>query len=108
MQLASTPPPSYLVTDLQAPSALASVAPRACIEWRAKALENLAHSAHIVGMAKPIRLLEVNISFSAPTRWKWSVFEGPVEITCGYETTRETAQIAGNSALFALLSIDRQ
>jgi hypothetical protein len=64
---------------------------------------------HISEMAKSTaRLLEVAVSSSAPTRWKWSVSEGPTEIACGYETSRETAQKEGDSALFALLSIDRR
>jgi hypothetical protein len=55
-----------------------------------------------------LRLLDVNVTcVVAPNRWKWAVSEGAVEIACGYETSRETAQIEGDSALFALLSIER-
>jgi hypothetical protein len=64
--------------------------------------------AHDVCMAKSkVRLLEVNVAAIEPTRWKWMVFEGEIEIACGFEPSRETAQIAGDSALFALLSIAR-
>jgi hypothetical protein len=64
---------------------------------------------HIDGMAKrpAVRLLEVNVTVVAPTRWKWNVSDGLVEIACGYETSRETAQVEGDSALFALISINR-
>jgi hypothetical protein len=63
----------------------------------------------ITAMSKsPVRLLDVAVISSAPTRWKWSVCEGPIEIACGYETSRETAQIAGDQALFELLSIGRR
>jgi hypothetical protein len=59
-------------------------------------------------MPKPnVRLLEVNVTPVEPTRWKWKISEGDVEIACGFETSRETAQIEGDSALFALLSIIR-
>jgi hypothetical protein len=50
-----------------------------------------------------VRLLDVAISSSTATRWKWSVCEGPTEIACGYETSREAAHKEGDSALFALL-----
>jgi hypothetical protein len=36
--------------------------------------------------------------------WKWQVCESQAEIKHGYERTRETAQIRGDSALFELLS----
>ncbi len=49
------------------------------------------------------RLLEVLLYSKEPTRWKWPVMDGPVEIVGGYETSRETAQIAGDSPLFELL-----
>jgi len=57
-------------------------------------------------MAKNIvpRLLEVTVSAFRPDLWKWQVCEGENEVSHGYETTRETAQIRGDSALFDLLS----
>jgi hypothetical protein len=59
-------------------------------------------------MAKSkVRLLEVNVTSIEPTRWKWIVSESDVEIVCGFETSRETAQIEGDSALFTLLSKGR-
>lgn len=58
-------------------------------------------------MEKPAaRLLEVFASLSAPLRWKWSDADGEVEIACGYETSRETAQVSGDDALFVLFFID--
>jgi hypothetical protein len=51
-----------------------------------------------------IRLLEVSVEALEPTRWKWRVSDrSATEIACGYETSRETAQAKGDSALFALL-----
>jgi hypothetical protein len=40
-----------------------------------------------------------------PTRWQWRVCEGEGDspIMSGYERSRETAQIEGDSALFLLL-----
>jgi len=57
--------------------------------------------------APAVRLLEVNVTAVTPTRWKWNVSDGTVEVACGYETSRESAQIEGDSALFALISISR-
>jgi hypothetical protein len=51
-----------------------------------------------------IRLLEVSVEPVEPTRWRWRVMHGTDEIACGYETSRETAQNVGDSALFELLS----
>ena len=51
-----------------------------------------------------IRLLEVSVECIEPTQWRWRVLHGTDEIACGYETSRETAQNAGDSALFELLS----
>lgn len=60
-------------------------------------------------MAKsPLRLLDVAVSQSGQGRWKWNVSDGTTEIAAGFETTREAAQTQGDSALFALLSINRQ
>lgn len=50
------------------------------------------------------RLLEVFVEAFEPDLWKWQVSESHAEIKYGYESTRETAQIRGDSALFALLS----
>ncbi len=55
-----------------------------------------------------VRLLEVAVTQAGKGRWKWNISEGVVEIASGYETTREAAQSEGDSALFALLSINRQ
>ncbi|QOZ36896.1 hypothetical protein XH92_39525 [Bradyrhizobium sp. CCBAU 53421] len=51
------------------------------------------------------RLLEVTVTPQAPTRWKWHVSEANVELAYGYATSRETAQIEGDDALFAMLSV---
>lgn len=70
---------------------------------------NCGTQAHIAVMAKsPIRLLDVAVSQSGQGRWKWNVSDGTTEIAAGFETTREAAQTQGDSALFALLSINRQ
>jgi hypothetical protein len=50
------------------------------------------------------RLLEVTVTPQEPTLWKWHVSEANVELVHGYATSRETAQINGDHALFALLS----
>jgi hypothetical protein len=42
-----------------------------------------------------------------PTLWKWHLSEHDHEIMHGYETSRETAQISGNTALFKSLSVGR-
>jgi len=51
------------------------------------------------------RLLEVRIIALKPDRWEWQVCEGDTPTTMGYATTRETAQIEGDSAQFFLLSV---
>jgi hypothetical protein len=50
------------------------------------------------------RMLEVSVAAIAPTQWEWRVSEGEAMVMSGYETSRETAQIEGDSALFFLLS----
>jgi hypothetical protein len=50
------------------------------------------------------RLLEVTVIPLEPTRWEWRVYEGDTPLMTGFETSRETAQIEGDSALFRLLS----
>ena len=59
-------------------------------------------------MVQPtIRPLEVSVTPLGPARWKWYVSEGDTEIACGFEGTREAAQIEGDCALFALLKVKR-
>jgi len=63
---------------------------------------------HVGKMAKEtrVRLLEVIVSAQKePTRWKWHVSEGGLELVHGYATSRETAQRDGDSVLFAMLSV---
>lgn len=54
-------------------------------------------------MTKP-RLLEVNVVPLKPERWQWQVCERDTVILSGIETSRETAQIEADGALFFLLS----
>jgi hypothetical protein len=57
-------------------------------------------------MTQPFRarLLEVTVTAQRPTLWKWEISERGLEVMFGFETSRETAQIQGDSALFMLLS----
>ena len=50
------------------------------------------------------RLLEVKVIPLDLTRWEWRVYEGDTPLMVGFETSRETAQIEGDRALFRLLS----
>jgi hypothetical protein len=50
------------------------------------------------------RLLEVTVIPLEPTRWEWRVYEGDTPLMVGFERSRETAQIEGDSALFRLVS----
>jgi len=52
-----------------------------------------------------IRLLNVDVSAHKPSLWKWTVSESDLEVAHGYATSRETAQIDGDNALFKLLSL---
>jgi hypothetical protein len=52
----------------------------------------------------PVGLLEVTVESIEPALWKWQVRDRCEEISFGYETSRETAQIHGDSELFRLLS----
>jgi hypothetical protein len=40
--------------------------------------------------------------------WEWRVYEGDTPLKAGFATSRETAQIDGDSALFRLLSAGQQ
>jgi len=51
------------------------------------------------------RLLDVTVIALEPTLWEWRVYEGDTPLMTGFETSRETAQIEGDSALFRLLSV---
>jgi hypothetical protein len=57
-------------------------------------------------MAQPFhaRLLEVTVTAQQPTLWKWVISERGLEVMFGFETSRETAQVQGDRALFMLLS----
>jgi hypothetical protein len=51
-----------------------------------------------------IRLLEVRVVPVKPNDWEWQVCEGETPIAIGFATSRESAQIEGDTALFKLLS----
>ena len=62
---------------------------------------------HVGKMAKQtrVRLLEVIVSAQKePTRWKWHVSEGGLELVHGYATAREPAHRNGDSVLFTMRS----
>ena len=46
-----------------------------------------------------------NVIVIADEVYEWLVYEGDTPLKMGFETSRETAQIAGDSALFRLLSV---
>jgi hypothetical protein len=52
-----------------------------------------------------VRLLEVTVTPQEPTLWKWCISESDVEVAHGYANSRETAQIDGDTELFAMLSV---
>jgi hypothetical protein len=52
------------------------------------------------------RLLDVTVTQLEPTRWEWRVCERDTLLMTGLETSRETAQLKGDNALFHLLSVD--
>jgi hypothetical protein len=56
-----------------------------------------------MGKLPAMRMLQVTLIALLPQKWEWQVKEGDVLLMSGYETSRETAQIEGNSALFYLL-----
>jgi hypothetical protein len=55
-----------------------------------------------------VRLLEVDVMAQEPTLWRWRVSESDQELVHGYATSRESAQIDGDNALFKLLSLGAQ
>jgi hypothetical protein len=75
-------------------------------KFRGSGLENGGSGAHICKMAQSYRprLLEVRVIPLKPDRWEWQVCDDDTPIVVGYETTRKTAQIKGDNALFLLLS----
>ncbi len=74
--------------------------------WQRRALEYRCCASHIRLMTQPFRarLLEVTVTAQRPTLWRWEISEHGLEVMFGFETSRETAQIQGDSALFMLLS----
>jgi hypothetical protein len=71
--------------------------------YRAATMED---NGDIYTMSNPpgIRLLQVDLIHLEPSLWKWEISERNLEIAHGYATSRETAQIDGDSALFEMLS----
>ena len=65
------------------------------------------YQVHIGWMAKRPRLLEVNVVALRPERWQWQVCEGDTVIFSGVETSRETAQMEADGALFFVLRFTR-
>jgi hypothetical protein len=49
------------------------------------------------------RMLDVRLIAHFPQKWEWQVWEDDMLLMSGHETSRETAQIEGNGALFYLL-----
>ena len=49
-------------------------------------------------------LLEVKVAALRPQQWEWQVCDGDTPLEVGFETSRETAQIKGDGALFRLLA----
>jgi hypothetical protein len=62
--------------------------------------------SYFFGMNKSpaVRLLEVTVTAQKPTLWKWHISEAGIEVAHGYAASRETAQIDGDTQLFAMLS----
>ncbi len=56
-------------------------------------------------MAKKLyqRLLEVEVFQLKPALWKWRVYEGDTPLKTGLATSREVAQVDGDTALFSML-----
>jgi hypothetical protein len=52
-----------------------------------------------------IRLLQVEVTPLEPMLGKWHISEANLEVAYGYATSRETAQIDGDNALFAMLPV---
>jgi hypothetical protein len=52
-----------------------------------------------------VRLLDLDVSSLDSKLWKWTISEKGREVSYGYATSRESAQIEGDNALFALVSI---
>jgi hypothetical protein len=50
------------------------------------------------------RLLEVEVFQIMPNLWEWRIYEGDTPLKTGAATSRETAQIDGDGALFRMLS----
>ena len=72
--------------------------------WQVSGLAKEPLAAHIHWMPNtPTRLLEVKLIALLPARWEWQVCESDALIMSGYATSRETAQVEGDSALFLLL-----
>lgn len=74
--------------------------------WQRRALDYRCSASHIKQVAQSfrVRLLEMTVTAQQPTLSKWDISERGLEVMSGFGTSRETAQIQGNSALLMLLS----
>jgi hypothetical protein len=52
-----------------------------------------------------VRLLDLDVSALDTKLWKWTISERGLELSHGYARSEEVAQIEGDNALFALVSI---
>lgn len=52
-----------------------------------------------------VRLLDLDVSALDSKLWKWTISEKGLEVSFGYAVSKVAAQIDGDNALFALLSI---
>ena len=52
-----------------------------------------------------VRLLDLDVTALDTKIWKWTISEKGFELSHGYARSEETAQIEGDNALFALISI---
>ena len=54
-----------------------------------------------------VRLLEVRVIPVRPDYWEWQVCDRERALATGYATSRETAQIDGDSALFIVIALGK-
>jgi hypothetical protein len=52
-----------------------------------------------------VRLLDLDVSALESRLWKWTISDKGLEVLYGYAVSEQAAQIEGDNALFALISI---
>ena len=52
-----------------------------------------------------VRLLDLDVSALDTKLWRWTISEKGFELSHGYAGSEEAAQIEGDNAMFALVSI---